>query len=80
MPNAMFADLSVRFYYRAKVIATLADAGVKIHTFGAGWDMLECKHPENIISYQILMLNILFPTHILKTLLVRQKKHVSIIN
>ena len=49
MPNIMFADLSARFYYRAKVIASLADAGVKIHTFGAGWDMLECKHPENII-------------------------------
>ncbi len=49
MPNAMFADLSVRFYYRAKVIAALADAGIKVHTFGAGWDLLECKHPENII-------------------------------
>lgn len=50
MPNAMFADLSARFYYRAKVIATLADAGIKVHTFGAGWDKLECKHPENIIT------------------------------
>ncbi len=50
MPNAMFADLSARFYYRAKVIAALADSGIKVHTFGAGWDKLECKHPENIIS------------------------------
>lgn len=49
MPNLMFVDLSVRFYFRAKVIAALADSGVKVHTFGAGWDLLECAHPENII-------------------------------
>lgn len=49
MPNVMFADLSARFYYRAKVIAALVDAGIKVHTFGAGWDRLDCNHPENII-------------------------------
>lgn len=49
MPNMMFVDLSVRFIYRAKVIASLADSGVRVHTFGAGWDLLDCKHPENII-------------------------------
>ena len=46
----MFVDLSVRFYFRAEVIARLADSGIKVHTFGAGWDMLECRHPENIIT------------------------------
>lgn len=50
MPNMMFVDLSVRFYYREKVIAALADSGLKVHTFGAGWNLLECKHPENIIQ------------------------------
>ncbi len=50
MPNLMFVDLSVRFYFRAEVIARLADSGIKVHTFGAGWDMLECRHPENIIT------------------------------
>ena len=50
MPNMMFVDLSVRFHYRAKVIAALADSGIKVHTFGAGWDLLECRHPENIIK------------------------------
>lgn len=49
MPNMMYVDLSVRFYYRAKVIASLADSGIKVHTFGAGWNLLECSHPENII-------------------------------
>ena len=50
MPNLMFVDLSIRFYFRAEVIARLADSGIKVHTFGAGWDMLECRHPENIIT------------------------------
>lgn len=50
MPNMMFVDLSVRFFYRAKVIAALADSGVQVHTFGAGWNLLECRHPENIIQ------------------------------
>jgi glycosyltransferase involved in cell wall biosynthesis len=50
MPNMMFVDLSVRFYYRAKVIATLVDHGVKVHLLGAGWELLDCKHPENLIS------------------------------
>ena len=50
MPNLMFVDLSVRFYFRSRVIAALADSGVEVHTFGAGWDLLECAHPENIIK------------------------------
>lgn len=49
MPNMMYVDLSVRFHYRAKVIASLADSGIKVHTFGAGWNLLDCRHPENII-------------------------------
>lgn len=50
MPQMMFVDLSVRFFFRAKVIALLADSGFKIHICGAGWDTLKCHHPENIIS------------------------------
>lgn len=50
MPNMMFVDLSVRFNYRAAVIRALADSGIKVHTFGAGWNLLECSHPENIIQ------------------------------
>lgn len=51
MPNLAFVDLSVRFYYRADVIRTLVDSGQKVYIVGAGWDRLECKHPENIIMY-----------------------------
>lgn len=50
MPNLMYVDLSVRFYYRAKTIMQLADSGLKVHIYGAGWKMLECTHPENIIT------------------------------
>ena len=27
----------------------LADAGIKVHVFGDGWDLLECRHPENLM-------------------------------
>lgn len=50
MPNMMYVDLAVRFYYRGLAVAALADHGVPIHTFGAGWNLLECRHPENIIQ------------------------------
>lgn len=50
MPNLMYVDLSVRFYYRAKTIMQLADSGIKVHIYGAGWKQLECMHPENIIT------------------------------
>ncbi len=51
MPNMMFVDLSIRFYYRAKVLQTLLDDGMKVHIIGAGWDLLECRHPENMILH-----------------------------
>lgn len=50
-PNLMYVDLSVRFHYRAKVITALADNGIKVDTYGAGWNLADCTHPENIISH-----------------------------
>ena len=49
MPTLIFLDLYVRNYYRGKIIRTLIDSNIKVHVFGAGWDRLECKHPENMI-------------------------------
>ena len=49
MPNMIFIDLYVRFYFRGLVIQTLVDAGIKVHVFGAGWNNLSCRHPENLI-------------------------------
>ncbi len=27
----------------------LVDAGIKVHVFGDGWELLECRHPENLM-------------------------------
>ncbi len=51
MPNMIFIDLYVRFYFRGLVIQTLVDAGIKVHVFGSGWNQLPCKHPENLIIH-----------------------------
>lgn len=50
MSGMLFIDLLVRTYFRGEVIRELADAGIKVHVFGADWDKLECKTPENIIK------------------------------
>jgi len=48
--NMIFIDLSVRFHFRALAVKELVDNGYKVNVFGAGWEALDCKHPENIIS------------------------------
>ena len=50
MGNMIFIDLYVRFYFRGEIVRCLAEAGIKVHVFGAGWDMLECNASENIIK------------------------------
>ncbi|MBQ9438571.1 MAG: glycosyltransferase family 1 protein [Lachnospiraceae bacterium] len=50
-PNLTFIDLYIRFYERGKAVRTLVDAGLKVHVWGEGWDMLECEHPENILRH-----------------------------
>ncbi len=54
MPSMMFIDLYVRHYFRGQVVKTLVDSGLKVYCFGAGWDQLECRHPENIINGNVL--------------------------
>jgi len=48
--NMIFIDLSVRFHFRALAVKELADNGFKVNVYGAGWESLDCKHPENIIN------------------------------
>lgn len=45
-----FCDLYVRTYFRAEIIKELAEADVKVHVFGADWDRLACKKPQNIVK------------------------------
>lgn len=54
MPNMIFIDLYVRHYFRGEVVKTLVDSGWKVCCFGAGWDRLSCRHPENIINGNVL--------------------------
>ncbi len=51
MPNMIFIDLYVRFYFRAMAVRTLVDAGFRVDVFGGGWEYLDCKHPENLIVH-----------------------------
>lgn len=50
MSGMLFIDLLVRTYFRGQIIKQLAEADIKVHVFGADWDMLACRKPENIIA------------------------------
>lgn len=50
MPSMMYVDLSVRFHYRQLAIRALVDSGITLHTYGAGYNYIDCRHPENIIQ------------------------------
>lgn len=49
MAALTFIDLYVRYSFRGRAVQELADAGIKVHVFGDGWERLECRHPENLI-------------------------------
>lgn len=49
MGNMIFIDLYVRFYFRGEIIRTIAEAGIPVHIWGAGFDQLQCSKPENLI-------------------------------
>ncbi len=50
MAALTFIDLYVRYTVRGRAVQVLADAGIKVHIFGDGWDSLNCKHEENLIQ------------------------------
>ena len=54
MPNMIFIDLYVRHYFRGEVVKSLVDAGITVRCFGAGWDKLDCRHPENLVKGDVL--------------------------
>lgn len=49
MAAITFIDLYVRYTVRGRAVQELVDAGVKVHVFGDGWQLLSCKHEENLI-------------------------------
>jgi hypothetical protein len=52
--NMIFLDLMIRFYYRGQVIKTIVDSGHRIRIYGAGWEELKCRCPQNITSHGFL--------------------------
>lgn len=53
--NLTFIDLYVRFMLRGRVIKQLVDDGLKVHTCGKGWNLLECRQPQNIIEHDSMI-------------------------
>ncbi len=49
MAALTFIDLYVRYTFRGRAVQELADAGIPVYVFGDGWELLECKHPENLM-------------------------------
>ncbi len=49
MAALTFIDLYVRYSLRGRAVQELADAGIKVHVFGDGWELLPCRHSENMI-------------------------------
>lgn len=48
MAALTFIDLYVRYTFRGRAVQELADAGIPVYVFGDGWELLECRHPENL--------------------------------
>lgn len=49
LPNTIFIDAYIRFYFRGEAVKALIDNGIKVLCIGAGWNRLPCRHPENLI-------------------------------
>lgn len=49
MSGMLFVDLCVRTAFRGEIVRELAEADIKVHVFGADWELLDCKKPCNII-------------------------------
>ncbi len=50
MAGMLILDLYVRTYFRGEIIKGLAEADIKVHVFGADWERLACKKPQNIVK------------------------------
>ena len=48
MSGMIWIDLFIRSYVREKVVQTLADAGIIVRVFGADWEKIHCKKPQNV--------------------------------
>jgi len=49
MSSLPVIDLWIRTYFREKTVKILADGGIPVRLFGKDWEMVGCRHPENLI-------------------------------
>lgn len=49
MGHIIFLDMYIRFFFRGEAVRILAEAGIRVHVFGSGWEQLVCSAKENII-------------------------------
>ena len=49
MAALTFIDLYVRYTVRGQVVQELVDAGIKVHVFGDGWELLPCRQEKNLL-------------------------------
>lgn len=49
MAALTFIDLYVRYTFRGRAVQELVDAGIKVHVFGDGWQLLECRQAQNLM-------------------------------
>lgn len=50
MSQIKLVDQYVRNYFRDKVIRKVLDAGITLHTYGSGWEILKTEYPSNLIT------------------------------
>lgn len=50
MSGMLFIDLCARTYFRGEIIRELAEQDIKVHVFGADWNLLACEKPWNIVN------------------------------
>ncbi|MBO4395629.1 MAG: glycosyltransferase family 1 protein [Eubacterium sp.] len=50
-PYMIVIDLYIRHYFRGEVVRTLVDAGIPVHVYGAGWELLRVKNPDCLITH-----------------------------
>lgn len=51
LSKLIFVEMYARAYFREKAVRELVDHGLKVHILGGGWDLFECKHPENLFRH-----------------------------
>ena len=51
MPGMMYADLNVRFHYRELAIRALVDSGLKVNTYGEGYNYIVCEISLNVMPW-----------------------------